>query len=163
MFYYRDSNILPPVKYLLDSPNVNDSLLSPLSRSTLRVCFLYFCRISELLRASIGDVVHPDRVVLHGAKGSNSYMIYLPTLSRQMLLSSVNDTTLPLFPISYIKLYRDAVKIGIQFRVSESVNSRRLHCARYLFSKQSKKSINGSELAGVLRHRSNRNYLSYLK
>lgn len=163
MFYYAAGHLLPGLDLLLDSPSVNADLLSPLSRSTMQVCFLYFCRISEVLNATIADIIHPDRVVLHGAKRSNSYVVYLPCLSEQVSRFTFKSEKVPLFPISYIKLYRDALRIGINVRVKDSVNSRRLHCARYIFSKKSLKSINGSELAGVLRHKSLSNYSSYLK
>jgi integrase len=129
----------------------------------MQICFLYFCRITEVLNARVSDIIEPDRVVLHGAKRSYSYVVYLPGLSKQVLLSKVESNEVPLFPVSYIKLYRDAVRVGINVRVKDSSNSRRLHCSRYVFSQQSIKSINGSELADVLRHRSKQNYLSYLK
>lgn len=129
----------------------------------MQVCFLYFSRIVEVLNAKLSDIIQPDRVILHGAKRSNSYVVYLPGLSKQVLQAKVVNKQAPLFPIPYIKLYRDAVRIGISVRVKDSSNNRRLHCARYVFSKQSLKSINGSELGQVLRHRSNKNYSSYLK
>lgn len=163
MFYYHPPVEFPSIKSILGSCCVNEELLSPLSRTTMRICFLYFCRISELLNAQSYDVIHPDRVVLHGVKRSNSYIIFLPGLSDQMPDVSPSGDFYPLFPISYIKLYRDARRIGIRTVVKGSTNSRRLHCARYIFSKNSSKQIDGDELAGVLRHKSISSYLNYLK
>jgi len=163
LFYYSPDIKFPSVKSLIGNPAITEELLSPLSRATMQVCFLYYCRIKEVLCATVSDIIKPDRVVLHGAKHSNSYVVYLPGLSSQISKAVACCPETPLFPISYIKLYRDALRIGINVRVKDSSNSRRLHSARYIFSKQSLKSINGSELGQVLRHRSNKNYLSYLK
>lgn len=163
LYYYSDNNQLPSIAGLLNAPSIKEQLLSPLSRVTMQVCFLYFCRICEVLNATVNDVIYPDRVVLHGAKRSNSYVVYLPGISEQILQIEAPRGSLPLFPISYSKLYRDAVRIGINMHVSDSTSLRRLHAARYAFSKSSVNSIVGSELAGVLRHRSLRNYSFYLK
>lgn len=162
-FYYAGHSQLPSIQSLLDSSNVNEQLLSPLCRVTMQVCFLYYCRIQEVLNATIADIIEPDRVVLHGAKRSYSYVIYLPGLSQQVAQAAAPGASLPLFPISYIKLYRNAIRAGINTRVADSKNSRRLHAARYVFSRKSINAINGSELAGVLRHRSESSYLNYLK
>lgn len=163
LFCYTPPNSFPPVNVILGDSTIADYLLSPLSRVTMQVCFLYFCRVQELLNAVAGDIVDPDRLVCHGLKRSHSYVVYLPGLSEQIYKSGITDPSTVLFPTTYIKLYRDAVRIGISYHVSGSVNNRILHCARYIFSKQSLKSVRGSELAGVLRHRSLKNYLYYLK
>lgn len=163
LFYYTGHSSLPSVKCLLGCASINDQLLSPLSRVTMQICFLYFCRIVEVLNATINDIIEPDRVVLHGVKRSLSYVVYMPGISQQVQQAALDDQSLFLFPISYIKLYRDAVRIGINTRIKASSNSRRLHCARYIFSQKSLKSIDGNELADVLRHRSASSYLNYLK
>lgn len=162
LFYYDDNTILPGLKSLLDNRSIHEELLSPICKVCFKVCFLYFCRIRELLNATVKDVVAPDRLVLHGVKKSNSYVIYLPNLSFQVSHSiSISDSS-PIFPISYSKLYRAAVRVGISHRSGSSRNVKRLHAARYIFSSQSVNSIHGSELAGVLRHRGLSSYSSYL-
>lgn len=154
LFYYQAHNLFPSVKCILNAPDIKDHLLSPLSRVVLQICFLYFCRISEVLNANSSDIIHPDRVVLHGLKRSNSYIIYLPGLSAQIAKLKAPCSSFPLFPISYTKLYRDAVRVGVHYLHKGLQNAKRLHAARYIFAKQVSNKITDKELAGLLRHRS---------
>lgn len=154
LYCYRDNNILPSVKDLLEDRNIKEELLSPLSRVTLQVCFLYHCRIREVLNAKFSDVVHPDRVVLHGIKRSNSYIIYLPGLTEQIASIEAPNSKVPLFPISYIKLYRDAVRVGIRFDTKGGKNIKRLHASRFSFCKSVQVSVPDSELSELMRHKS---------
>jgi hypothetical protein len=161
-FNYHPPMQLPSIKSLLDDCNIKDELLSPLSRVTMQVCFIYYCRIRELLNAQVKDAVDPDRVILHGLKKSNSYMIYLPGLSAQLLKCNDVEPNTCLFPVSYLKLYRDALKIGINKKVTGKQHTKRLHAARYVFAAKSRNIANNSELTSLLRHRDSRNYLFYI-
>lgn len=161
LFYYTGSPVLPSVKSLLGDDSIDTNLLSPLSRVTLQVCFLYHCRIRELLNAVVGDVVHPDRVVLHGVKKSLSYVIFLPGLSSQLSYSPGARDFCQLFPISYIKLYRDSVRAGIRLLLDKSKYSRRLHSSRYQLCKSLDHSVSDAELSSILRHKSRSSILYY--
>ncbi len=154
LYCYTGPELLPSVKSILNDNTIAEDMLSPLSRVTLQVCFLYHCRIREVLNAKVSDVIHPDRVVLHGIKHSRSYVIYLPGLSSQ--LSTLTDApgSTPLFPISYIKLYRDAVRVGIRFVTKGSKNSKRLHSSRYSFCQSLEVAVGDSVLSDLMRHKS---------
>lgn len=154
LYCYTDPHILPSVKSLLGDYSIAEELLSPLSRVTLQVCFLYHCRIREVLNATLGDVVHPDRVVFHGVKRSLSYIVYLPGLSKQVSQIVDVDKGIPIFPITYIKLYRDAVRAGIRFRPKGSKNFKRLHSSRYTFCQSLEVDVPDSEMSGLMRHKS---------
>lgn len=161
MYCYTDHNILPSVKSLLNDQTIAEELLSPLSRVTMQVCFLYHCRINEVLNATISDVVHPDRVVLYGLKHSNSYIIYLPGLSSQISKAEITSDTVPLFPVSYIKLYRDAVRVGVRFITEGGKNSKRLHASRYVFCKSIKVGVVDKTASELMRHKSAKSLLFY--
>lgn len=161
LFCYIPPVSFPSVKDILNKHDIQEDQLSPLSRATMRVCFLYYCRIRELLNATIGDVVSPDRVVLHGLKHSNSYVIYLPGLSAQILRSDCTDKSIVLFPISYMKLYRDAVRVGAYLFHDGGKNKKRLHAARYAFCAAASLLVMDSEFPALLRHKSSKSYLSY--
>lgn len=154
LYCYRPPYALPPISDLLDSPSIHDNLIQPNRRSCLQICFLYFCRITEVLTILSSDIIHPDRAVCHGAKGSNSYVIFLPGLSASVAAFNQSDTPFRLFPFTYIQLYRDCVRAGIQFSVSGSVNNRRLHSARYVFAQIGVDKMSDATLSQCLRHRS---------
>ena len=163
LFNYSPPANFPSVRSLLGLPEIKEDLLSPKSRAILQICFLYHCRITEVLHVELSAVIHPDRVILHGAKRSNSYAIYLPGLSEQIYSTEVVDPKVRLFQVSYSKLYRDAVRVGINYRKKSGGNSKRLHSARYIFSNQALPVVDEKELPGLLRHKSNKNYLSYIQ
>lgn len=162
LFNYTPPYPLPSIRSLLCMPAVQEQLLSPKSRVTLQICFLYYCRASELLHVSDQDVLHPDRVVLRGVKHSNCYVIYLPGLSAQLNSIGSSDGPFRLFQTSYIKLYRDAVRVGINYHQPGCSNVKRLHSSRYVFSKQAINIVKNEDMPALLRHKSNTNYQFYL-
>lgn len=161
VFCYRDNGVLPSVKCLLNDTSIHEELLGAASRVVFQICFLYFCRIGELLNAKSSDIVNPDRVALHGSKHSNSYIIYLPGLSNQVSEIEDSPPPFPLFQVPYIKLYRDAIRVGIRLDRKNCTNNKRLHSARYQVVSQLDKIFDDSELPGILRHKSSSSFLYY--
>lgn len=161
LYCYRAPADFPSITSILNAPDVREEQLSPTSRVTMQVCFLYHCRIREILNAQSTDIVHPDRVVLHGLKRSNSYVIYLPGLSAQVQAVAANGSPFSLFPISYAKLYRDAVRVGIRHIHKDGKNCKRLHSARYAFVASVSRLVLDSEKPGLMRHRSNKSISYY--
>ena len=162
MFYYTLPIGLPTIQKLLDNRTIREELLSPLSKSCMTVCFLYYARIQEILNCTVSDVVHPDRVVVHGLKKSMSYIIFLPGLTKQMSIYKDLHGASKLFPTTYIKLYRDSLKIGLQFEKTNNKNKKRLHASRYIFAKKAMSCTKVGELTSLLRHKNSHNYLYYL-
>lgn len=154
LYCYTDDNLFPSIKSLLGDSSISEELLSPLSRVTFQVCFLYHCRIQEVLNVCLSDIVHPDRVVVRGIKRSGSYIIYLPGISGQVAAVEGNHKKIPVFPVTYIKLYRDAVRVGIHFRTKNGKNIKRLHASRFALCQSIPVDVSDSELSSIMRHKS---------
>jgi len=154
LYYYQTPTVVPSIKSILGDQSIAEELLSPLCRSTIQVCFLFNCRIQEVLNARICDIVHPDRVVFHGLKRSSSYIVYLPGLSDQVSQwpDAVAETVI--FPITYLKLYRAACRAGISHFIKGGANRRRLHSSRYLLAKKLVNQVDDKDMSDILRHRS---------
>lgn len=153
-FYYCVDTLFPSLNSILNMPDSCLSSLSPLSRSCLSVCFFFYMRVGELLRLLVSDCISPDRVVVRSLKRSNPYVIFLPGLSSRLACAGDLPSSTRLFPSSYMRLYRDCLRVGISFRDSGSSNSHVLHCARYIFARQVSPLLDDSGVAAVLRHRS---------
>lgn len=125
------------------------------------MCFLYYCRIKEVLNATIGDVLSCDRLVVRGVKGSNSYVIYLPGLCRGIDDTPGTQDSDAIFPCSYISLYRASIKAGIRHVDPNKKNSKRLHASRYKMVSELSQIVPDSHLSGILRHKSAVNYVFY--
>lgn len=161
VFSYTDHNQLPSITSLLDLPDIKEHELSPLSRVTMKVIFLFHARVTEVLNVRVKDILYPDRAVCRGIKHSHSYVVYLPGLSEQIHSTQNVKPETPLFPVTYLKLYRDAVRVGINYHHKNGTNVKRLHSARYAFCKSVSQLVKDSELAGLLRHKSNSSFLFY--
>lgn len=154
LYCYVPSADFPTISKLQGGRKIHDDLLSPSLRGVLQVCFLYFCRIRELLNLTVGDIVPPDRVICKGLKRSNSYVIFLPGLSSQVSALSDHSNSLRLFPFSYSQCYRGCVRAGIRLSIDGSKNLRRLHSSRYIFSVSATKLASDQCVSQLLRHKS---------
>jgi len=153
LFYYTPNPGLPPIKDLLHDCSIRDDLLSPYVRGILQVCFLYHCRVSELLLVSFSDIIHPDRVICTGLKRSNSYVIYLPGLSAQIDTCNIIHESDKLFQATYSNLYRSCLRAGIRLDTHDSKTTKRLHVARFLFCKDAIKITDEANVSQCMRHR----------
>lgn len=162
LYCYRPPENFPSVRYLLNDNNISEALMHPVARTVCQVCLLYFCRISEVLSLTFGDIIHPDRAVCTGAKRGRSYAIYLPGLSQQVLTSSLSDISIPLFPISYLQCYRSYLKSGIRLNIKGSKNVRRCHLGRYKVADLFDQGLEVSILGDLLHHKSKSSILYYL-
>lgn len=162
LYYYRDNNILPSISSILNNETINENQLSRLSRVTLQVCYLYNCRIQEVLNATINDIIHPDRVVLHGVKRGGSYIIYLPGLSDQVHALVQVTQIQKIFPVTYIKLYRDALRAGIRFSYKNKKNSNVLHSGRFEICKKIGTDLAHNEISDIMHHKSKSSVSYYL-
>jgi len=162
LYYYRLPLYMPTISKLMRSPDVKETMLSPICRSALTVCILYMSRINEILSLKMKDVLPPDRVLCNGSKGSLSYMIYLPELSTQLDNSGLTDMESLLFPISYIKLYRACVKCGVLLNSGNGRNVPKMHAHRYIFAREVSKRVGSSDLRDFLHHRLESSQLYYL-
>lgn len=161
-YYTAPGGFFPSVKSILNNPSVHDDLLPNRVRTVFCIAFLYCCRISELLDCTIGDHISPDRLVCKGKKGSNSYIIYLPGLSKFVSNLANPSVNYRIFPFSYGYLYRWAVKIGIPVRLNGRNNSAVLHLSRYVFSHKCSNRLLPSVIGDCLRHRARESVSYYL-
>ena len=162
LFYYRPDDYFPSVRSLFYDMSIAESSMHPVCRAVCRVAAVYFCRISELLRLCISDVLEPDRAICTGSKRGSDYVIFLPGLSKQILLSEVSDPTLPLFPVSYSQCYRSYVRAGISLFRDGFKNAARCHASRYQVSKLHSEGKELNTLSDLLHHKSKSSILYYL-
>ena len=162
LFSYSLNSQFPSVKELLSNDSIDDSAMHPVARDVLRVCLVYFCRVSEVLSLTVSDEIYPDRVLCTGSKGGRAYILFLPGLSS--LISSFRG--LPpktrLFPISYSKCYRSCVRAGIKLSLPGSVNYRRMHAGRYRVYDMFLQGCKSDSLSDILHHNSKASLLYYL-
>lgn len=161
-FYYSLNQHFPSVKDLLNNDSIHTELLPRKVDTCFRIAFLYFCRIGELLDCSFSDHIAPDRLVCKGKKGSLSYVIYLPGLSRLIHDHGYNDLSVRIFPFTYAYLYSWAKRIGIRSRLSGRSNTAVLHLSRYIFSNKCSDRAPDHVVSECLRHRSVNSVSYYL-
>lgn len=162
LYCYRPDPQFPPVKILLNDISINESLMHPIARLVCQLCCLYFCRINEVLSLTIANIIHPDRVLCPGSKRGSAYILYLPGLSDQVSLLNFPESSLPLFPISYIKCYRNFIRAGIVSRKEGRKNFIRCHVGRYKVAELRQKGFELSALSDVLHHKSKSSLSYYL-
>jgi len=127
-----------------------------------QILFLYNLRADELLSATVADILPGDRLVIHGAKGSNSSVIFLPGLALSFPTDSTSDPLEKIFPFSYNKLWGWGRKLGLSFGRTNGHNNIVTHISRYLTAR-AVCNKSGSSVAGeVLRHRSRKSVSHYL-
>ncbi len=162
LYCYRPPDNFPSVQYLLHDFSINEKLMHPNARTVCIICLLYFCRISEVLRLTVKDVLHPDRALCIGSKRGSSYVVFLPGLSYQLHNCGSISPSSSLFPISYLQCYRSYVRAGIRLRVSGGKNYRRSHIGRYAVSDLFDKGVEKTTLGDLLHHKSKSSILYYL-
>ncbi len=123
---------------------------------------IYYLRISEVLNITIKDIIKPDRIYIHGLKGSRGGIIYLPGLSNQINNEIGIKQTDKLFNISYNKCYRNYVKAGISYKKVDSINTMRCHAHRYQVNDLFKKGYSKNDLGDILKHKSHKSISYYL-
>lgn len=163
LFYYSDRGLFPPICQLLNDKNVNESAMSPLSRTVCKVSALFLCRISEVLALRVSNVFSPDRVVCPGSKRGSGYLIFLPGLSLQLKEAGQIHESVPLFPISYIQCYRNFLRANISLVRKGRSSRARTHAGRYQINRLSEKGFEMNTLGELLHHKSRSSILYYLQ
>jgi hypothetical protein len=115
-----------------------------------------------LLDSRFSDHVHPDRLLLHGKKKSNSYIIYLPDLSRFISDCGCSDMDRLVFPFTYSYCWRWASRIGVGKRLNGHTNKSVLHLSRFIFSDKCSGRESSDVIGECLRHRSRSSVSFYL-
>jgi hypothetical protein len=154
-------NALASPSALLNLPEIRSAKLSPLVSWIASFCILNACRISELLQVSFADVIHPDRILLTGAKGSRSYVLACPGVSDYVSASTDCDASTKLWSISYIAIYRALRKANIYLDIEGHLNKAVLHSGRYLLARSVNTRIGIKGAGECLRHNSNKAILYY--
>ncbi len=162
-YYYRGDRILPDLNSLLGRLDLHENLLPLSCKVPIQVCLLYYCRIQEVLNATVSDVIDPDRVLLKGLKGSSDYIIYLPGLSSQVDLWKNKRNFTKLFPVTYMKLYRSMLKLDPGAIKIKKQNTKRLHQARYDLVANLIGRTGEANISTILRHRSRSSLQFYTK
>lgn len=152
-YYYDCRGHLPLLSSFNWNHDVDDQRLSPLCTSVITISVLYVSRIGEVLHLKVKDVCHPDRVICYGSKRSNGYMLYLPGLSSQIKKWRQVDKHTPLFPVSYMKVYRACISAGILQNDGTGGNSKVCHAHRYLFARSHVNSVGKRGLKIALHHK----------
>jgi hypothetical protein len=162
-YYYNSNAIFPDINCFTWNTPIAEELLSPIVKSALKVCLTYMSRIGEILTLTVAHICQPDRVISYGSKRSNGYLLYLPGLSSQVeKWTDCTDKT-PLFPVSYIKVYRECVKSGILLNDGEGGNNKRAHAHRYLFAREEVDKIGAAGVKIALHHKSIKSQGAYLE
>jgi len=162
-FCYPGNSVLPSISSLLYGKEVNEKLLPPHIRAIIQLIFLYNMRVSELLSIMSSDVFNPDRALCLGRKGSNSYIIFIPGLSLLLDRYYEKSKVFNIFPYSYLNIYRWAIKIGVRIHSTKKCNSSVTHISRYHVAKRCANIYSNKVASSVLRHKSEKNILYYLK
>jgi hypothetical protein len=155
--------MLPSIKDLLGDNNIKEMLLPPYVRAVIQLVFLYNMRISELLSVTNLDVIEPDRVICLGKKRSYCYIIFVPGLSSLLHSSAIKNLTFMLFPYSYLKIYKWCRKLGICKLIGNRTHKTLLHLGRFRTACQLNDIYKQYVPSEVLRHKSKKSILNYLK
>jgi hypothetical protein len=135
--------------------------ISPICRAALYVIFAWNMRSAEYLRSRIEDIRPYDRLFIHGAKGSQSYILHLAGINRQFEGVRSSSPGRLVSGITYHKLWAACVKAGIGMLLPSHTNSTRTHLSRY--SAATAALPDGIKaVTDVLRHRSARTAHYYL-
>lgn len=153
MYYYRLPSCFPSISTLLNTRAIEEYLLSPIVKSIVTVCFLYVCRISELLRVTVNDIIQPDRVHCRASKGGVGFMLYLPELSYQVSVAGDLPNNTHIFPCTYSQCYRQCLRAGIRYEGTVKRVVPVLHAYRYVFAGKLHNTIEDTELRDLMHHK----------
>lgn len=177
----RNNSVLAPSHLVCNSPPVYNTLtnnwpalnalipgvpaetirLAPEYDSILRIIFYYGLRSVELLSGQVSDVVRPDTLYVHGAKGSRDTLVYIPGLTEHSRKCIATSTCPYLFHISYIDLWRSCKRAGIYVQVKERMNLSVTHAGRRFVAQDAHDMAGQAGITDILRHRSKRSQLYY--
>jgi len=119
-------------------------------------------RVSELLALKISDIIVGDRVLVRAGKGSSSYIIWLPLVSRHAKLVSEIHCDGRLFPVEYMWYYRQLKRAGLDEAVAGKKNSRASHKHRYTTAGLVCAKSDSGTAGSVLHHKSDKSINYYL-
>lgn len=162
LYYYNCNTLLPQLRCYPWSNNIKEETLSPICKSVLQVSVLYMSRIGEILSLKVKNIVDPDRVICYGSKRSNGYLMYLPGLSTQVKEWQLKTKETPLFPLTYMKIYRSCIKAEILLNDGQGGNTKKCHAHRYLFARNEINSKGASGVKIALHHKSIKSQEPYL-
>lgn len=163
LYYYKANTHFPPLKRYTWNNSIDESVLSPIVSSALRVSMMYMARIGEILALKVKHICPPDRALSFGSKKSNGYMLYLPGLDEQVEEWLWRDQDTPLFPVSYIKIYRGCIKANILLNDGDGGNTMKAHAHRYLFAREILPSQGALGVKIALHHKSIKSQEPYVK
>lgn len=123
---------------------------------------LYCMRIAELLEIRYGDSVGHGRWLVHGAKGSRSYVIAMPGLHGPAAAEIAARPDARLFPLHYRYVWSWCQKLGVGFTPENRQTVARTHAHRYVTARQVTTQTTERVAGDVLHHRSTRSISYYL-
>lgn len=161
-YYYQSPGVLPSLQSLFPDLSISPMAVSRPLYTALVICSLYAMRVNELIKLTNSHVIEGDRVLCPGSKGSHSYIIYVPGISRHVALGNVSRETYPLFPWTYHQFYRAFIKVGIYLNRGVSPNNKVTHASRYLMANLANNGFSSSVAGQILRHKSSKSVSYYL-
>lgn len=153
MEYYHPGPSVPTLESLAGTPYEVENRINPRVSAALRIVLSNSMRACEYLQLTSADVMTNDRVIVRGAKGSGSYIIHLPDVSRQFRRVPTDLTPRPLGNVTYSQLYKACVICGIGTQYLGHVNMSRTHKARYELVSELKDICDNRVLSDCLHHR----------
>lgn len=154
LYYYRPPNNFPWLHELCQVNPGLEKLCNQRCVAALRIIFTYCMRANEYLSLTTEDILPGDRVVVHGSKGSASFLIYLPDICDAVTNTEFNPPFRSLSGCTYIELYRTCCKLDIGQLLRHPENKARTHLSRHQLIDQMSGKVPDSELSDLLRHKS---------
>jgi integrase len=159
--YYDPGVTIDQVSQVLEVPVSRLNLINRRCAMALYVIFVNAMRSTEYLTATAADILGGDRLVIHGAKGSRSYIIQAPGIGAQFAPAEFPYPARFVSGTTYRQLWAACVKIGLGDIVRSRENHARTHAARYrLAASLCKEKL--PTIADALRHRSQRSTTHYM-
>jgi integrase len=159
--YYDPGMSIEQASGLLEVPVARLTLINRRCMVALAVIFTHAMRAAEYLRATAADVIGMDRLLVHGCKGSGSYIVVLPGVEAQFGVARSVDPARFVSGSTYRQLWTACVRIGIGDRVISRENAARTHAGRYRLAAELEREQTQT-VSDVLRHRSQRSTLHYM-
>lgn len=112
------------------------------------------CRISEVLRITVRDLLQNGCAVIVGSKGSNARMIYTGLAPQDVLNLHASSPLRPLFGVTYREVWGVCAGHGFAVQEPSHLNKSVTHAGRYSVAQQVAAN-HGEAVAGqVLGHKS---------
>lgn len=134
---YNSTNaLLPPLSTVIKAIPAAVGMLHPGLQVVIKLIILNAMRASECLGITARDQVKPSMFLVHGRKRSHDYLIHIPlSPASQAVLKQAPGKT-PLFPWTYLQLYRAMVRVGCSQSVFSRVNDVVTHQGRYTLAEK---------------------------